>query len=385
MTRTKPISPNRRTSVDTESIVAALPIGLLVVDEHGIVLTTGGIAENLLQMSRSSIEGKSLAQIFGENSPLVGLMKKAGANLNTVMEHDMRLCARKDNTMIVDGQVTPLLDTSEGFLITLQSRQIPNIVGQQDSVKAASKSVSGLAAMLAHEIKNPLSGIRGAAQLLVRRAAEDEKKFPKLICREVDRISGLVNDLEAFTDPKPHATQAVNIHEVLNHVSDVAKAGFASQIALKAIYDPSLPVLAGNYDRLVQVFLNLVKNGAEAIGDREGGELKLTTAYRSGLWVGGEGEKRRKLPFEITVEDNGGGIPLDIIDHLFEPFVTGHEGGTGLGLALVAHFVADMDGTIECENSDEGAIFKVHLPAYVEPPLEKPTPENQKQKRMKHD
>jgi len=367
MTEAKPISPKKHMSVDAESIVSALPIGLLVVDEQGLVLSTGGIVESILQMSRTAIEGKTLAQVFGEDSPLVGLMTKAAANLNTVMEHDMRLTVRADSTLVVDGQVTPLLDASEGFLITLQSRQIPNIVGKQDSVKAASKSVSGLAAMLAHEIKNPLSGIRGAAQLLLRRAGEDEKKFPQLICREVDRISGLVNDLEAFTDPKPYATEAVNIHEVLNHVSDVAKAGFASHITLTAYYDPSLPVLAGNYDRLVQVFLNLVKNSAEAIADNQGGEIKISTAYKSGLWVGGEGETRRKLPFEITVEDNGGGIPLDIIDHLFDPFVTGTDGGTGLGLALVAHFVADMDGTIECENGEKGAVFRVRLPAYEEP------------------
>ena len=371
MTKTKPITGKQNADITMQAIITALPIGLLMVNGQGVILSTGGTAENILQMSESVLLGKSLAQVFGENSPLLGLMTKAGNNLNTVMEHDMRLTVKTDTKLVVDGQVTPLLDETDGFLITLQSRQIPNIVGQNNSVKAASKTVSGLAAMLAHEIKNPLSGIRGAAQLLERRSNDSDKKLPELICREVDRISGIVNDLEAFTDPKPQAAQAVNIHEVLNHVCDVAKAGFASHVSLKALYDPSLPPLAGNYDRLVQIFLNLVKNAAEAIEDNEGGEVKLTTAYKSGLWVGGEGERQRKLPFEITIEDNGGGVPLDIMDHLFDPFVTGHEGGTGLGLALVAHFVADMDGSIECENGAEGAVFKVRLPAYDGPSREK--------------
>ena len=249
------------------------------------------------------------------------------------------------------------------MLISLQSRTIPAFVESQDEMRAAAMSVSGLAAMLAHEIKNPLSGIRGAAQLLQRRAGEDEKELPRLICREVDRIRGLVDDLDSFTEPKPVTAEEVNIHEVLDHVKQVAEAGFASHITFQEQYDPSLPFVAGSADRLTQILLNLVKNSAEAIAD-EPGVIILSTAYKQGVWIGSDGSQRKRVPLEICVRDTGGGIASELMGHLFDPFVTGHEGGTGLGLALVARFVADMGGTIECENIDEGAQFRIRLPIW---------------------
>jgi len=346
-----------------KDIVDALPIGIMACDAKNSIIFVGAATESLLQVSAANLRNKKIEDVFGVESGVVALLEKARLNANSVAEHDLKIKPYDRQHVTVDLYVSPLQDNKNHFLLTFQSRAIPNIVDMQNTVKAASKSVSGLAAMLAHEIKNPLSGIRGAAQLIERRAADQDKGLPSLICKEVDRISALVNDLEAFTDPKPFEDTAVNIHEVLQHVCSIAKAGFGAKVAIVEKYDPSLPPMSGDFDRLVQVFLNLIKNSAEAMEGQDAPEITITTAFKSGVWIGGEGEKRRKLPFEVSLKDNGPGISPEIKDHIFDPFVTGREGGTGLGLALCAHYLAEMDGAIECDSNEAGTNFCVRLPA----------------------
>ena len=346
-----------------ENLLAALPQTIIVVDRDLIILQTSGAAQASLQMSETVLLGRPLTMVIGEDNPLLSLINLAHENMNVVVEHDLKLGLQGDALNVVDAQIIPMSDTEGHMLISLQSRSIPAFVESQDEMKAAAMSVSGLAAMLAHEIKNPLSGIRGAAQLLERRASEEDKELPKLIRVEVDRIRGLVDDLETFTEPKPVAPEPVNIHEILDHVRGIAEAGFAKNVTFSEDYDPSLPLVSGNADRLTQTLLNLVKNSAEAIGEISGG-IVLSTSYKHGVWVGAEGSSPIRVPLEITVRDTGGGIARELLGHLFDPFVTGHEGGTGLGLALVARFVADMGGTVEGENMDGGAIFKIRLPVW---------------------
>ena len=356
---------NADATYSPSSLLSALPQTILVVDRDLNIIQTSGAAQANLHMSESALKERPLPMLIGEKNPLLSLISLAHSNMNIVVEHDMKLGLKDDALNVVDAQIIPLSDTDGHMLISLQSRSIPAFVESQDDMKAAAMSVSGLAAMLAHEIKNPLSGIRGAAQLLERRAKADEKELPELIKREVDRIKGLVDDLESFTEPMPVEPEEVNIHEILDHVKNVASAGFAKHITFREYYDPSLPSVAGNPDRLTQILLNLVKNAAEAIGETAG-EILLTTAYKHGVWIGTDGSNRKRIPLEISVEDTGGGIAEGLIGHLFDPFVTGREGGTGLGLALVARFVADMGGTIECENKDAGAIFRIRLPVWNE-------------------
>ncbi len=353
----------KKPAYPSEILLSALPQTIIVVDRDLNILQASGAAQANLHMSESAILGRPLAMVVGEGNPLLGLIKLAHENMNVVVEHDLKLGLQGDALSVVDAQVIPLSEVEGHMLISLQSRSIPAFVESQDEMKSAALSVSGLAAMLAHEIKNPLSGIRGAAQLLERRVSETDKELPKLIRVEVDRIRGLVDDLETFTEPKPVAAEPVNIHQVLDHVRGIAEAGFAQHVTFSEDYDPSLPLVAGNADRLTQVLLNLVKNSAEAIGEMSGG-IVLSTSYKHGVWVGSEGANRVRVPLEITVRDTGGGIENELLGHLFDPFVTGHEGGTGLGLALVARFVADMGGTVECDNIDGGAIFRIRLPAW---------------------
>jgi two-component system nitrogen regulation sensor histidine kinase GlnL len=232
------------------------------------------------------------------------------------------------------------------------------------SHRSAARSVTGMAAMLAHEIRNPLAGIRGAAQLLESSVALDERPLIRLICDETDRICVLVDSMEQFADGKPIERTAVNIYEVLERVRRLAESGFGRHVRFVERYDPSLPEVDGDRDTLVQVFLNLVKNAAEAV-PKDGGEIALSTQYTHGLWLRVPSSRERvELPITVQVQDNGPGVGEEMLGHLFDPFVSSKRAGTGLGLSLVAKIVGDHGGVVEFENQPRGANFRVRLPAY---------------------
>jgi two-component system, NtrC family, nitrogen regulation sensor histidine kinase GlnL len=232
--------------------------------------------------------------------------------------------------------------------------------------RGAARSVIALASMLAHEIKNPLSGIRGAAQLLEQSVGDDDRALTRLICDEADRIVKLVDRMDVFADERPVEREPVNIHVVLERVKRLAQSSFGRHIKFVEDYDPSLPPVFGNRDQLIQVFLNLVKNAAEAIGDTAAdGEIQLTTAFRPGVRLTLPGAKTRvSLPLEFCVRDNGPGVPEELMPHLFDPFVTTKPTGSGLGLALAAKIVGDHGGIIECESQPRKTIIRVLMPIY---------------------
>ena len=266
---------------------------------------------------------------------------------------------------LINVQVTPLLDNSGFIIINIFERSIANKIDRQLSHRTAARSVSAMSAMLAHEVKNPLSGIRGAAQLLEQGAVDGDRKLTKLICDETDRICELVDRMEVFSDQRPLERKPVNAHKVLERVRQIAQIGFGSDIKITEKYDPSLPLINGDHDQLVQIFLNLVKNAAEAI-EHKNGEIILQTAYQHSIHFALSGSvTRTHLPLVISVQDNGVGIPVELKDHLFDAFVTSKSNGTGLGLALVAKMIDNHGGVIEFDSDPGKTVFRVILPMFA--------------------
>jgi len=264
---------------------------------------------------------------------------------------------------VVDAFASPLSDVDGRVALLFQERTMADKIDRQLVSRGAARSVTGLASMLAHEIKNPLSGIRGAAQLLEQSVTADELPLARLVREEVDRIVDLIDRVEVFGDERPVERQGINIHAVLDRVKLLAKSGVGRNITFSEEYDPSLPPVYGNRDQLIQVFLNLIKNAAEALERTPKGEIHITTAFRPGIRIAVQGVSQRiSLPLEIVIEDNGPGIPADLLPILFDPFVTTKANGSGLGLALVAKIVGDHGGVVDSDSRPGRTRFRVLLP-----------------------
>ena len=357
--------PGQSPAVPAETLLGALPHPLLVVGPELKIRYVNMAAEDFFQMSANVLCRRALTDIVSFGSPLLALVDQVQRNDTTFNEYGVELGSfRFEAPKLVDLYGGPLPEAPDHVLVMLQQRSMAQMIERQLTHRGAAQSVSGLAAVLAHEIKNPLSGIRGAAQLLESERTGGDRTLTQLICTESDRICKLVDRMEIFGDERPLQREPVNIHDVLDHVKKLAANGFARQIKFVENYDPSLPPVPGNRDKLIQVFLNLVKNAAEAIGDkRADGQITLSTSFQPGVRLSVPGSQARiSLPLEISVEDNGGGVPPDLMPHLFDPFVTTKPSGTGLGLALVAKIVGDHGGIIECDSRPRSTVFRALMP-----------------------
>jgi two-component system nitrogen regulation sensor histidine kinase GlnL len=353
----------------SDAMLDALPHPVIMVAADGRIANANAAAEQFFEASLTLLRRNSISDLVPFGSPLLALIEQVRTRGAAVNEYKVDLgTPRNPGERLVDLHVAPLPERPQDVVVMLQERTIADKMDRQLTHRGAARSVTALAAMLAHEIKNPLSGIRGAAQLLEQSATDSDRTLTRLICDEADRIVKLVDRMEVFTDERPVDREPVNIHVVLDHVKRLAYSGFGRNIKFIEDYDPSLPPVLANRDQLVQVFLNLVKNAAEAIeeGGTEG-EIQLTTAFRPGVRLARPGTKTRvSLPLEFCVKDNGRGVPEDLLPHLFDPFVTTKPSGSGLGLALVSKIVGDHGGIIECESQPRQTTFRILMPMYVD-------------------
>jgi len=351
--------------VDGEALLAALPHPVLVVDRDNKIVFANSAAEAFFSMGEAMLRRSKISDVVAFGAPLLALIEQIHMTGATVNEYGVEVAAPRFATpKLIDVYGGPMADDPSRMYLMLQQRNMAQMIERQLTHRAAARSVSGMAGVLAHEIKNPLSGIRGAAQLLEPGLSDEDRALTQLICTETDRICNLVDRMEVFGDERPLAKEALNIHGVLTHVRKIAESGFGRGLRYVEDYDPSLPPVLGNRDKLVQAFLNLVKNAAEAISEkREQGRIVVQTAFRPGVRLTVPGtDTRVSLPLMIQIEDNGVGIAEHMKAHLFDPFVTTKVSGTGLGLALVAKIISDHGGIVECDSEPKRTIFRVLLP-----------------------
>jgi two-component system nitrogen regulation sensor histidine kinase GlnL len=349
---------------DFELIWNSLPNPALAVDGAGAIVAVNGAGESFFSASERQLEGRALGAVAGADSRLASLVRQVLRQSANMAEYGVELAWPGQPARLVDIQAAPMAEGA-GAVVVIHPRAIVETMDRSLTHRNAARSVAGMAAMLAHEIKNPLAGISGAAQLLHMSASAEERELTQLIRDEVERIGALVGRVEQFGEIGPGRFQPVNIHDVLDRACRSAKAGFASHARFIQEYDPSLPPTLGDADQLIQVVLNLLKNAAEAV-PQVGGIITVRTAYHAGMKVATPAGRREGLPLQVTIADNGRGIPEDLVPHIFDPFVTTKGNGGGLGLALVSKIVSDHGGVISCESQPGATRFRLLLPMAAE-------------------
>jgi len=346
-------------------LIEQLPLPVVVFDAVDRFTYASPAAEEFFQTSLPRLIGKRLDHYIPGDHPLLALMgqvRRSGRSSNLIGLEiaSPRIGEHRD----VEVHAARFSEGEGAVLVTLQERSTARLLERQMGRRSAGRSVSGLAGVIAHEIRNPLAGIRGAAQLLEANVDSEGRALTQLICSEIDRVAGLLDRMLAFGDAPVRSSTAVNIHSVLDHVRRLAAAAAPKLLKFTAQFDPSLPSVLGDRDRLVQALLNLVKNAVEASSSQgENAQVWLRTGFHAGVAVTNPASGQRvSLPLAISVEDNGPGIADEIANNLFEPFISNKPAGTGLGLALSARIISEHGGLIETERVRGRTIFRVMLP-----------------------
>jgi two-component system nitrogen regulation sensor histidine kinase GlnL len=339
---------------------SSLPVPALMLDKDDLIISSNAAAESFLNMSSKSLTGQRLWEKVMIDAPLEGPFARARANRTSLFVNDVDVGSGERAPMTCNLQFAPLQGSDEVMIVMISPREIASRMNQHHSTEKAAKSAIGMAEMLAHEIKNPLAGITGAAQLLSMGLSPEDQEMTDLIVEESRRIVKLLEQVEQFGNLRPPLLKPVNIHDILDRARQSASVGFGAHMLFVEDYDPSLPQTMADGDQLLQVFLNLLKNAAEA--NKEGGTIRLRSFYDTSLRVRRADGSQARLPLQIEIIDDGPGLPPAIANDIFEPFVSGKENGTGLGLALVSKLIGDGGGWISVDSVPGRTVFRISLP-----------------------
>ena len=347
----------------TGTIWSALPIpALMIGQKNGVecIADCTPAAEQFLSLSRRSVLERPLAQIVQIDAPIETALQRCRENRAPVFINDVPVIQGERPSVHCAIQLALLGDQRDLVLMLMTPREIAGKLGKADGIRHAARSAIGMSQMLAHEIKNPLAGITGAAQLLSMGLSGEDRALTDLIVAETQRIVKLLDQVEQFGNQRPPECRAVNIHDVLERARRSAEVGFAAHMQIRDAYDPSLPPVWADADQLLQVFLNLLKNAAQA--QLMGGRIRIKTFFEQSLRLRGASGQDVALPIHVEIIDDGPGLPAEIAEEVFDPFVSGRENGTGLGLALVSKIIAAHDGWVSVDSRPGRTVFRISLP-----------------------
>ncbi len=348
-----------------KNIWDTLPFPAFVVTSTGGILQANAQAEQLVSTSNKQMSMKTIVDLFSKNSNVASTLGQAVKDRGSVAQYNVDVSIIGKPVAVCNIYINFLGLDQTTLLLIIQPTGVAQKMSQSLNNLSAARSVTGMAAMLAHEIRNPLAGISGAAQLLAMNADKEDSDLADMIVHEAKRIGQLVDRVEHFGDQRPMNVKPVNIHDILDRAQRAAQAGYGTGILFNVDYDPSLPAVSGDADQLLQVFQNLLKNASEAM-DGKRGTIKMRTSYNSGVKLVMQGNKTQNLPMRIEIIDNGRGVPENLITEIFDPFVSSKSNGTGLGLSLVSKIIAGHGGIVECSSEYGRTSFCIHLPVWRE-------------------
>ncbi len=343
-----------------QNLWLSLPIPALLIGPDDAIEETNPAAEGFFNLSARSLRDQPVFDTLAIDAPLDNVFSRAREDQSSLVIHNVDVGTGSMSPVSCNIQIAPMAEMPGHVLMLIEPRSLAERLGRSMSVKSAAKSAIGMAEMLAHEIKNPLAGITGAAQLLSMNLSGDDLELTDLIVSESRRIVTLLEQVEQFGNLRPPERTPMNIHDLLDRARKSASVGFAAHMTIVERYDPSLPQTFVDGDQMLQVFLNLLKNAAEATNNAPG-EIRIRTFYEPSLRI------RRKdgtgaLPLNVEIIDDGPGLPKDIAADVFDPFVSGRENGTGLGLALVSKIISDHEGWITVDSVPGRTVFRISLP-----------------------
>lgn len=344
-----------------DTLWPSLPVPALMINEADQIVEINSSAELFLNASAKSLKNVPVFDKLAIDAPLEEAFSRVRRDSSPMFINNVDVSGGNAAPVQCNIQIAPLQGVEDWLILLMEPRQIADRLGRSHQVKTSARSAIGMAEMLAHEIKNPLAGITGAAQLLSMSLSPEDLELTDLIVAESRRIVALLEQVEQFGNLRPPEKRPINIHDLLDRARKSAELSYAASMKFVEEFDPSLPPTYVDGDQLLQIFLNLFKNASEAAG-KSGGTIRLRTFYDLSLRLRRKDGSGAALPLQVEIIDDGPGLPPEIAADIFEPFVSGRENGTGLGLALVSKIISDHEGWISVDSVPGKTVFRISLP-----------------------